>query len=181
MLPALETALPWREQGCGGRAKALAGLVQLMAGLAAQELQKMQMLVVWGEIFRAESSQGRWLVNDAAPEHELPQQHKSVPAVRGPLAFPGDSQAQFGDYPRLEPSPEGIRDVAVLQEGQEHLRGVDKLKRGLVPTVFSGAARMVPGCRMGSGSPRTPGYPLCTRVIPYNGLLEIPLLVYSHL
>lgn len=32
-----------------------------MARLAAQELQKMQMLVVWGEIFRAESSQGRWV------------------------------------------------------------------------------------------------------------------------
>lgn len=32
-----------------------------MTRLVAQELQKMQMLVVWGEMFRAEGSQGWWV------------------------------------------------------------------------------------------------------------------------
>lgn len=56
-----------------------------------------------------------------------------------------------------------------------------ELEKGLVPTLLAGAARMVPGCRIGSGSQGTPGCPSCAQATSHNGLLEISLFAYSHL
>lgn len=138
------------------------------------------------------------LVNYAGPEHGLPWQHETDRAVRwwaqSPAwpyrHFPGDAQAQLGGYHRLETSPTGSCDVAVLFEGQEHLSGIDancaaalyvlRAGTGLVPTLLAGTARMVPGCRTGwqSGDSCCPS---CAQASSHNGLLEICPFIYSHL
>lgn len=107
------------------------------------------------------------------------------------LAIPGDVQAQFSDYHRLETSPTGISKVAVFFEGQEALSEIDancavhpmfsELENELVPTLLAIAVRMVTRHRTGFGSQGSPGCPSYAQATSHNGLLEIHLFIYSHL